>query len=76
MKRTVIIALMLLVSMGARAELSLRHPTGDHMVLQQNTEAAVWGYATPGAAVTVIPSWDGGPYQAKADAEKRFCVYG
>ena len=58
---------MLLAAVGARAELSLRHPTGDHMVLQQNAEAAVWGYASPGSTVTVIPSWDGQPYVAKAD---------
>ncbi len=75
MKRTVIIALMLLVGVGAQAKLALRHPTGDHMVLQQNTEAAVWGFATPGAAVTVTPSWDGKAYQAKADANGKWTAY-
>jgi len=59
---------MLLAALGAQAKLALRHPTGDHMVLQQNAEAAVWGYATPGASVTVTPSWDGKAYNVKADA--------
>jgi sialate O-acetylesterase len=38
------------------------------MVLQQNAEAAVWGFASPGSAVTVTPSWDEKPYSVKADA--------
>ena len=67
MKRIIIIAALLLAGLSARAELSLRHPTGDHMILQQNTEAAVWGFASPGSTVTVVPSWDGQPYVAKAD---------
>ena len=75
MKRCFIIALMLLAGMGARAELALRHPTGDHMVLQQNAEAAVWGLASPGATVTVTPSWDGKAYQAKADAKGHWTAY-
>jgi sialate O-acetylesterase len=29
----------------------------DNMVLQQQTSAAVWGYGTPGADVTIHPSW-------------------
>lgn len=75
MKKLFIVALMLLACMSARAELALRHPTGDHMVLQQNAEAAVWGFASPGAAVTVIPSWDGKAYQAKADAKGQWTAY-
>ena len=67
MKRIIIIAAMLLAALSARAELSLRHPTGDHMVLQQNADAAVWGYASPGSTVTVTPSWDGQPYMVKTD---------
>ena len=59
MKKILLVTALLLAGLGAQAKLALRHPTGDHMVLQQNAEAAVWGYATPGASVTVTPSWDG-----------------
>ncbi len=30
----------------------------DHMVLQRETSAPVWGWAEPGTKVTVVPSWD------------------
>lgn len=69
MKRLFVFALALLVGVSASAKLALRHPTGDHMVLQQKSEAAVWGYATPGASITVTPSWDGRARQVKADAK-------
>lgn len=67
MRKIILLAALLLVAPALHAELALRHPTGDHMVLQQNTEAAVWGYASPGSTVTVTPSWDGQPYLAKTD---------
>ena len=68
MRKILLVALLLMAGLGAQAKLSLRHPTGDHMVLQQNAEAAVWGFASPGSAVTVTPSWDGKSYNVKADA--------
>ncbi len=67
MRKIILLAALLLIAPALHAELALRHPTGDHMVLQQNTEAAVWGYASPGSTVTVTPSWDGQPYLAKTD---------
>ena len=30
---------------------------GNNMVLQRETDAAVWGYAKPGATVTIKPTW-------------------
>ena len=45
------------------------------MVLQQNAEAAVWGYASPGSTVTVTPSWDGKAYLAKTDPRGHWTAY-
>ena len=67
MKRLALATLLILMSISASAKLSLRLPTGDGMVLQQQTEAAVWGNASPGATVTVQPSWGSKSYKAKAD---------
>lgn len=70
MKRTAFIVALLLAAFNiADAKLALRHPAGDGMVLQQQTEAAVWGFASPGATITVTPSWNGRAYRAKADAD-------
>ena len=62
-------AALLLAGSAADAKLALRHPTGDHMVLQQQTEAAVWGYASPGARISVTTSWDDAAYTVKADKD-------
>ena len=57
------------------AELRLKYPTGDHMVLQQMSQAAVFGFATPGATISVTPSWDRETYTAKADAKGHWTAY-
>lgn len=42
----------------------------DNAVLQQNSQAKLWGWAEPGKTVTVTPSWgDGKAYTAKADSK-------
>ena len=62
-------ALLLACAIVADAKLSLRQPTSDGMVLQQQTDAAVWGKATPGATITVTPSWSGRSYKVKTGAD-------
>jgi sialate O-acetylesterase len=51
-----------------RAQLTLPSIFSDNMVLQQQTDAAFWGKASPGARVSVKTSWNGRSYSAKADA--------
>ena len=51
---------------AASAELTLSSLVSDNMVLQQNAEARLWGTASPGAVVTVNPSW-GDAVTARAD---------
>ena len=41
---------------------------GDHMVLQQNSEAPFWGTAKPDAEVVVTPSWSRQAVPTRADA--------
>lgn len=67
-------ALFLAMAMQMSAKLELKHPTGDHMVLQQNTEATVWGFASAGSAVTVKTSWDGRSYKVSASADGEWKV--
>lgn len=44
----------------------------DHMVLQQNTSTRVWGWAEPGAVVTVKNSWSKAKLACTADAQGRW----
>ncbi|MDR2628332.1 MAG: sialate O-acetylesterase, partial [Dysgonamonadaceae bacterium] len=50
------------------AEVKLPAVFGDNMVLQQQSNVAVWGWAKPNASVSVKSSWNGKSYTAKADA--------
>ena len=39
------------------AEIRLPRIIGDNMILQQQTDNAIWGWANPGEAITVSASW-------------------
>lgn len=70
MKRIALIVLALsaaAIPLGARV--SLPFFFCDHMVLQQQTEAPLWGKASPGATVTVTGSWDGRSVSARAGSD-------
>lgn len=72
MKRIVCIlgSLMLLMSsVDVAARLRVVAPYGDHMVLQQQSEALLRGVAEPRERVTATPSWSEQEVSTKADAE-------
>lgn len=52
------LAAILLLSHPSNAEVQLPDIISDNMVLQQNTDARLWGWATPGSRITVTPSWN------------------
>jgi sialate O-acetylesterase len=54
-------------------ELALPAQFSDHMVLQRETQAPLWGTAAPNASVELVASWpDARPVKATADAEGRW----
>lgn len=69
MKTTTLLSILCFAasSLMARAELSLPHFFSDHMVLQRERAAAIWGTASPNAEVSV--SFKGKTASAKADAK-------
>ena len=70
MKRIItVLASMLCLCIASEAKLALSSVCSDGMVLQQNTEAVIWGTSDAGAVVTVTPSWNGKTYRGKADAD-------
>ena len=52
-----LLSILLLTVTPSDAKVRLPAIFSDHMVLQQQTEAAVWGKAAPGKKVTVKSSW-------------------
>ncbi len=67
-----LISLLLTSSRLPASELRLPAIFADHMVLQQQTAAPVWGWAAPGQKVTVALA--GRTVSAKANAEGRWQV--
>lgn len=66
MKRFTVIIAVLAMSLAASAQLRLKQPWSDSMVLQSGCEAVVRGWADEGASVSVVTSWDGRKYTARA----------
>src|SRR5262249_43712080 len=53
----------------ARADVRLAAVIGSHMVLQQQSDVALWGTADAGEEITVAPSWTKGVGTTKAGAD-------
>jgi sialate O-acetylesterase len=63
------LSFLFLFSTSVRAEIKLPAIFGSHMVLQQKTDAAIWGKATENKTVRVTTSWNKKSYTAKSDAD-------
>ncbi len=57
-----------------RGELRLPSIFGDHMVIQRETSAPLWGWAAPQSEISVEADWLPRPLATKADASGRFRV--
>ncbi|MCQ2216987.1 MAG: sialate O-acetylesterase [Paludibacteraceae bacterium] len=73
MRRVVTIIMGALVSLNAFA-LDMPDIFGDNMVLQQQSQAKIWGWADSGNQVKVTTSWNGMDYLAKANKDGYWSV--
>ncbi|MCQ2168975.1 MAG: sialate O-acetylesterase [Bacteroidales bacterium] len=70
MKKTLIFATLLLMYGSALdAKVTLPSVISDNMVLQQQTDVALWGKAEPGKKVTVTTSWNNAKTVIPADKQ-------
>jgi sialate O-acetylesterase len=60
MKLTAMLLTLFLTLVGCQTTSNLKLPSliGDNMLLQQKTEARIWGKANPGHKITVSASWN------------------
>lgn len=70
--RLSVVLFTFLLSFGANATIRLPWFFSDGMVLQQNADAAIWGWASPGANVRVSTSWNKASYSTKAAADGKW----
>lgn len=73
-QRLVIISAVLLSIASLQAKVRLPHVIGDNMILQQEADARLWGWADKGKTVKVSVSWASDVYTAKADKQGRWMV--
>lgn len=71
--RKLILTATVALAMSAQAKVTLPYCLGDNMILQQNTEARLWGKTTA-KEVKVTTSWDNAVYTAKASKKGDFIV--
>ena len=69
-------ALMLLFACAicSQAKVRLPHILSNNMVLQQNSDARLWGWDQSGKTVKVTTSWDNNTYSAKTDKDGKWMV--
>ncbi len=73
-KRTILCTMLAAVAFTAQAKVKLPHIIGDNMVLQQQTEARLWGWAGAGKTVRVTTSWNSETVSAKAGKDGKWLV--
>ncbi|WP_231562590.1 sialate O-acetylesterase [Muricauda sp. MAR_2010_75] len=66
MKWTLSVLFLIAVKVSM-ANVTLPSVFSDHMVLQQQEEVKIWGWASPNEVITISPSWTQEVYATKAD---------
>jgi len=72
--RFLLISAFVALALSTQAKVRLPHLIGDNMVLQQQTEARLWGWAQPGKTVKVTTSWSSQTATAKAGKDGTWLV--
>ena len=73
-KRLFLFTALIALTIGAQAKVRLPHLISDNMVLQQQTDARLWGWAEPGKTVKVTTSWSDQVATAKTDKNGEWLV--
>lgn len=70
------LSLAAFLTFGLMAEAEVKMPAffGDNMVMQQNTDANMWGTAKDSSTVTVTPGWTSEVYKTKAGKDGKWKI--
>ena len=72
--RCLLIAALATLTVSTQAKVRLPHIICDNMVIQQQTEVRLWGWAKPGKEVQVTTSWNQQTVKGKVDKAGRWLV--
>jgi sialate O-acetylesterase len=73
-KRIGLMAALAAMVMGVQAKVKLPHLVGDNMVIQQQSDVRLWGWAKAGRKVVATTSWSKEKAEAKADQQGRWLL--
>ena len=74
MKKILTILALTALTICSQAKVRLPHIICDNMVLQQQTDARLWGWAQPDKTVKVTTSWNNEVVSTKADKNGKWLV--
>lgn len=74
MRKTLFSVVALCLGLSLSAKVELPSLICDNMMLQQQTEARLWGKASPSSEVRISPSWSNETISCKADSEGRWSL--
>ena len=72
--KKILFFILLSISFSVNAKIKLPSIFGDHMVLQQQTQAKLWGWAMPDTQVEVTTSWDKASYSVRSDKSGNWTI--
>ena len=73
-KKVLLFAMLVAVATAGQAKVRLPHLVSDNMVIQQQTDVRLWGWAKAGKKVTATTSWSNQKAEAKPDKEGRWLL--
>lgn len=73
-RKTLLLTCLLATALGVKAEVKLPAIFSDGMVMQQQSNANLWGTATAGKQVVITTGWNNKQYRTKADATGKWQV--
>ena len=73
-RKTLFVMLVAAVAVSMQAKVRLPHMVGDNMVIQQQADVRLWGWAKPGRKVVATVSWSADRAEAQADGDGRWLL--
>lgn len=72
MKRNITLALLTALALSTKAQVTMSPLFTDNMVMQQQTDAPVWGKSQPGRKITITTSWNKRKHETVADSKGKW----
>ena len=73
-RKLFLLAMLIVMTAGVQAKVRLPHLVSDNMIIQQQTDVRLWGWAKASKKVVVTTSWDSQKVETKADKQGRWLV--